>query len=113
MCKRLGQSDVLKEISDFLRFKKRKSMLSNDVDDVFRRMVAAELKQLPEENKRFVKREITAILYCYQTAGAPPTNLQDEPHCSRVYEDAQERFSHPQSAEPAATFDVPNAFYNM
>ena len=47
MCKRLGQSDVLKEISDFLRFKKSKSMPSNDVDDVFGRMVAAELKQLP------------------------------------------------------------------
>ena len=89
MGKRLGQSDVLKEISDFMRFKKSKLMLSNDV---FGRMVAAELKQLPEENKRFVKREITAILYRYQTAGAS-TNLQNESPYSRVYEDAQVRFS--------------------
>ena len=88
-------------------------MRSNDADGVFGRMVAAELKHLPEENKRFVKREITAILYQYQTAGASPISLQDEPHCSRFYKDAQERFSHPQSAELATTFDVPKAFYNM
>ena len=65
---RMANIDVLKEITAFLKFKRNKSTPVDSADSLFGRMVATELKQIPEERKRVIKQEITTILYRHQTS---------------------------------------------
>ena len=59
--KRPCQSDVLNEISGILKFNRSNNVPSNDVDDVFGKMVAPDLKQLAEEKKCHAKHKIKCI----------------------------------------------------
>ena len=49
--KRFVQNNVLNKISAFLNFKRNKPMSTNTADDLFGKMIADELKQIPEKKE--------------------------------------------------------------
>ena len=51
---------MLTQISTFSKFKRNKPSQVCTADDLFGRMVAAELKQISHERKRFVKQKTIA-----------------------------------------------------
>ena len=120
-CKRSAKTNVMSEIASFLKFKRNKPATVTTADDLFGKMIAAELKLLPEKRKRIVKQEITTVLYRHQTttftqpsvAGTGSSNQQQPvPLFSGSLETtaASDRFLQPQNI--AMPDEVPSAFFN-
>ena len=109
--KRSVQNNVLNEISAFLKLKRNKPMSTNTADDLFGKMIAAELKQIPEERKSIVKREITDIIFGHQGSTIARTSQENQPQSTRSFEVGPEYFLQP--GNMATPTDVPKTFYNM
>ena len=105
------QNNVLNEISAFLKFKRNKPMSTNTADDLFGKMIAAELKQIPEERKSIVKHKITDIIFRHQGSTIARTSQENQPQSRRSFEVGPEYFL--QSQNIAIPTDVPETFYNM
>ena len=109
--KRSVQNNVLNEISAFLKFKRNKPMFTNIADDLFGKMISAELKQIPEKRKSIVKREITDIIFRHQGSTIARTSQENQPQSTRSFEVGPEYFLQPRNI--ATPTDVPETFYNM
>ena len=109
--KRFVQNNVLNEIPAFLKFKRNKPTSTNTADDSFGKMIAAELKQMPEGRKSIVKREITDIIFRHQGSTIARTSQENQPQNTRSFEVGPEYFLQPQNI--ATPTDVPETFYNM
>ena len=59
--------DVMENVAKFLKYKmekdEKREKKVDDADDVFGKMVAAELKEIPKERKALVKHEINNVLF--------------------------------------------------
>ena len=86
-------------------------MSTNTADDLFGKMIAAELKQIPEERKSIVKREITDIIFRHQGSTIARTSQNNQPQSTRSFEVGPEYF--PQPRNIATPTDIPETFYNM
>ena len=86
-------------------------MSTNNADDLFGKMNAAELKQIPEKRKSIVKREITDIIFRHQGSTIARTSQENQPQSTRSFEVGPEYFLQPQNI--ATPTDVPETFYNV
>ena len=86
-------------------------MSTNTADDLFGKMIAAELKQIPEERKSIVKREITDVIFRHQGSTTARTFQENQPQSTRPFEVGPEYFLRPRNI--ATSTDVPETFYNM
>ena len=107
--------DVLSEITAFLKFKRNKTTPVDSADDLFEKMIAAELKEIPEERKGVIKQEITTILYRHQTSTCSGTSKslpeQEQPHRSKsIQATLANCFLHPQNI--LTPVNVPGTFFN-
>ena len=109
--KRSVQNNVLNEILAFLKFKRNKPMSTNTTDDLFGKMITAELKHIPEKKKSIVKREITDIIFRHQGSTIARTSQENQPQNTRSFEVGQEYFLQPRNITTPT--DVPETFYNM
>ena len=106
--KRSVQNNVLNEISAFLKFKRNKPMSINTADGLFGKVIAAELKQIPEERKSIVKRKITDIIFRHQGSTIARTSQENQPQSKRAFEVGPEYFLQPRNIAPPT--DVSETF---
>ena len=87
-------------------------MSTNTADDSSGKMIAAELKQIPEERKSIVKREIEGIIFRHQGSTIARTFQENQPQSTRSFEVGPEYFLQ-QPRSIATPTDVPETFSNM
>ena len=104
--KRKSKDDVFSDVSNFLKFKMNKVATVESAEDVFGKMVAAELKTFPENLRYLVKHDINQVIYNHKTRVLTPP---PQP----MHQSQQRNLFQEMTVTPSSDATLPQAVFNL